>query len=71
MEFQIKIYERQNLSPKPFFLRLKSVIMLMIEEGIKMTNEDILNQRLKIEFQNLIYDVLDEVIIYTMEQATL
>ena len=42
--------------------------MLMIEEGIKMTNEDILNQRLKIEFQNPIYDILDEAIIYTMNK---
>lgn len=33
-----------------------------------MTNEDILNQRLKLEFQNPVYDILDEAIKYTIEK---
>ena len=33
-----------------------------------MTNEDILNQRLKLEFQNPVYDILDEAIKYTINK---
>lgn len=33
-----------------------------------MTNEDILNQRLKLEFQNPVYDILDEALKYTINK---
>lgn len=33
-----------------------------------MTNEDILNQRLKLEFQNPVYDILGEAIKYTINK---
>lgn len=33
-----------------------------------MTNEDILNQRIKLEFQNPVYDILEEAIKYTIDK---
>lgn len=33
-----------------------------------MTNEDTLNLRLKLEFENPVYDILDEAITYTMKK---
>ena len=42
--------------------------MLIVEKGIAMTNEDMLNLRLKLEFQNPVYDILDEAIQYTMHK---
>lgn len=33
-----------------------------------MTNEEMLNLRLKLEFQNPVYDILDEAITYTMHK---
>lgn len=42
--------------------------MFIVEKGITMTNEDTLNLRLKLEFQNPVYDILDEAITYTMHK---
>ena len=33
-----------------------------------MTNEDVLNQRLKLEFLNPVYDILDDAIKYTKDK---
>lgn len=42
--------------------------MIVVEKGITMTNEEMLNLRLKLEFQNPVYDILDEAITYTMHK---